>query len=101
VIASWVLSTNLRPVLTSLAWTVGYEFGPDDWTAISHGIEGTDDQAGLWYDYEFVGQHRAEFALARDAESDVVHLRVKVPASLEPHVETAVAIFSYFRASAP
>ena len=61
--------------------------------------EGTDDQTGRWYEYEFVGQHRAEFTLARDAESDVVHLRVTLPASLEPRVETAVAIFSHFRVS--
>jgi hypothetical protein len=100
-ITSWIWINNLRPFLSVLAWTVVYDFDPDDWVAISHGIVGTNDEEERWFGYEFSGQHRAEFMLAFDAESDLVHLRISLPESLVPRIETAISIFSHFHVADP
>ena len=99
-LANWVFAENLRPFLISLGWFVGYEFDPDDWTAIRYGIEATDQEADRWFEYEFAGLQRAVFRLACDPGTSVVHVRVEVPAALVPKVEAAIAIFQAFRIQA-
>ena len=98
--ADWVYDENLRPFLLSLGWFVGYDLDVDDWTAIRYGIEGTDQKADRWFDYEFAGQQRAVLWLARDPGSSVVHVRVEVPAEIVPKVESTIAIFQVFRIKA-
>ena len=36
-------------------WVVGYEFDSDDWEAIRFGLEGTDEEAERWFDYDLLG----------------------------------------------
>ncbi len=96
----WVFAENLRPFLQSIGWFVGYDLDPDDWTAICHGIESTDQEADRWFDYELAGQQRAALWLALDPGTSVVHVRVEVPAELGPKVAAAIAIFQVFRIKA-
>jgi hypothetical protein len=93
----WVLEDNLRPFLTVLGWLVGYTLDPDDWDAIASGVRKTDAEAGCWYDYEFMGKHRAALSLGIDPGTSVVHIRVGVPAELESQVQLAADIFARFR----
>jgi hypothetical protein len=96
-LVNWVFEENLRPFLLTLGWFVGHDLGEDDWTAIRHGIEATDQEADRWFDYEFAGHQGAALGLALDPGTSVVHVRVEVPASVVPKVETAIAIFQVFR----
>ena len=96
-LANWVFADNLRPFLLSLGWFVGYAFDEDDWSAIRRGIEGTDEEGDLWFDYEFAGELPARFRIAVDPGTSVVHVRVAVPAVAEPKVEAALSILQHFR----
>lgn len=99
-LTDWVFAENLRPFLLSLGGFVGYDLGADDWTAIRHGIEPTDEEAERWFEYEFAGKQQAALWLARDPGSSVVHVRVEVLEALVPKVEAAISIFQSFRMTA-
>src|SRR5262249_17910327 len=93
----WVFEDNLSPFLTSIGWIVGYTFDPDDWAAISTGLRDTHQEAGRWFDYEFLGRHRIGFSLARDPGSGVVFFRAGVLPELDPQINLATEIFGRFR----
>ncbi len=96
-LTNWVFDENLRPFLASLGWFVGYDFDPDDWTAVGVGIEATDQEKGSWFDYVFVGRHRACMKLARDPGTSVVHIQIDVADAVVPKVEASMAIFQTYR----
>ncbi len=96
-LADWVFADNLRAFLMALSWFLGHPFDDDNWTASHHGVEGTDEEAGRWFDYEFTGEHTARLRLAADRGTSVIHVRVEVPATAEPKVEAAISIFQHFR----
>jgi hypothetical protein len=95
-VADWIFDENLRPFLTALGWVVGYQFGTDDWEAISTGVRDSDGEADRWYEYEFPGQHPAKLLLACDPGTSVVQVRASVKDELEPQVRLAVSIFQRF-----
>ena len=81
------MDDNLEPFLTALGWIVGYAVDDSDLEAVSNGLRDTDSEEGRWYEYEFHGRHRADFALALDeAGSGVVRFRVELPEELAPQV---------------
>jgi hypothetical protein len=47
----WIWTDNLRPLLMELALLVGYQFDDSDWIAVEHGMQGTDSEAGPWFEY--------------------------------------------------
>lgn len=96
----WVYDDNLLPFLTTLGWIVSYAFDHDDWTAISSGIQETDQEADRWYRYEFAGSSRVEFSLARDPGSSVIFVRAVMPPDQEAQLELAIKIFARFRLKA-
>ena len=96
-LADWVFADNLRAFLTALGWFVGCSLDDEDWTAIHRRVEGTDEEAGPWFDYDFTGEHAASLRLAADPGASVIHVRIEVPAPAEPNVEAAISIFQHFR----
>jgi hypothetical protein len=47
----WIWTDNLRPLLVELAILADYHFDDSDWIAFEHGIQGTDTDAGPWFEY--------------------------------------------------
>ena len=78
-VTDWIFEDNLRAFIVAIAQFAGYRLDQDDWLAIRSGIEGTDEEAGNWFDYEFPGWHGLRFWLARDPGTAVVHARVAAP----------------------
>ncbi len=95
----WIFEDNLKPFLISIGWFIEYEFDEDDWIAIRYAIARTDQEKNHWFGYEFSGKFTAEFQLARDIGTSVVHVHVEVPPEIAPRVEAAIAIFQTFRLS--
>jgi hypothetical protein len=95
-IRNWIYEDNLHPFLTVLSWIVEYAFDPDEWMAIRFGIEETNDERNVWYDYEFSGKTSAQFRIAREPGGSVVHLQIKVPESLSSEVKLTMQMFSTF-----
>jgi len=46
---------NVRPLAETLSLWVGYDFDDSDGSAISHGLEGTDADAGRSFSYPIAG----------------------------------------------
>lgn len=70
----WIWTDNLRPLVAELAQLVGYRFDDGDWLAIEHGIQGTDGEAGRWFEYP-VGSMVVLLALEPGAD-EMVRVRV-------------------------
>jgi hypothetical protein len=99
-VTDWIFEDNLRAFVLAIAQFAGYPFDEDDWLAIRSGIEGTDEEAGHRFDYEFPGRHVLRFWLARDPGTAVVHARVEAPPGVVPKVEAALQIFQFFHMKA-
>jgi hypothetical protein len=95
-VTDWVFDSNLRPFLTVLGWVTGYAFDANDWEAVAHGVRESDAEADRCYEYEFAGRTPARLRLGQDPGTSVVHVRVQVPAEVEPQVRVAVSIFQHF-----
>jgi hypothetical protein len=98
-IHNWVCEDNLRPFLTVLAWIVEYDFDLDDWTAISHGVRGTNDKAHQWYEYEFAGTQSARCWLACADGATVMNVQIEVPEIFEAQIEVAFLVCQDFNIS--
>lgn len=73
----WVLTTNVRPLVESLAALIDYEPDDWDWDAIGAGLGGTDaDDPHGWYDYPLVGTTTLRLEMANDPGSIVTTVRV-------------------------
>jgi hypothetical protein len=75
----WIWTDNLRPLFTELALLENYQFSDSDWMAIEYGIQGTDSEAGEWFEYP-VGHLVVSLALEPGAEEMV---SVKVAGAAE------------------
>ncbi|HVS38898.1 MAG TPA: hypothetical protein VMS17_25295 [Gemmataceae bacterium] len=91
-IRDWIFEDNLLPFLTILAAVVRYDFIRDEWSAVRFGVVETDEENGRWYDYEFAGNQRAAFRLARSVGSSVIHLELESDSDTELRMEVAVQI---------
>lgn len=77
IVSDWIFEENLKPFVEMVAFTVGAEFDDNiDWVAISYGIPGTDDDAGQWFEYSFMGTTRLDLALARSPGATVISVRL-------------------------
>jgi hypothetical protein len=70
----WIWTDNLRALFAELALLAGYQFDDSDWIAVEYGIQGTDSEAGPWFDYP-VGQIVVTLALEPGAD-EVVSVKV-------------------------
>jgi hypothetical protein len=95
-IYNWLFEDNLLPFLTVLAWIVEYDFDLDDWTAISHGVRGTNDKADQWYEYEFSGAQSARIWFACADGSTVMNVQIEVPEILKAQIELAFMVCQDF-----
>jgi hypothetical protein len=66
----WIWTDNLRPLLVELGLLVGYRFDDSDWGAVDYGVQGTDSEAGPWFDYP-VGRLSVAMALEPGADEIV------------------------------
>ncbi|MFC0504324.1 hypothetical protein [Micromonospora costi] len=98
--ASWVLTTNIRPLVESLAALVEYEADYWDWDAIEAGLSVTDaeDRQG-WYDYPLTGTTTLRIALANNPGSIVTTVRVHHPPDqlMTARIETIMSMLSRYR----
>ena len=70
----WIWTDNLRPVLVELAILAGCHFDDSDWIAFEHGMQGTDTEAGPWFDYP-VG-HLSVTAAVETGADEMVSMKV-------------------------
>ncbi len=99
-VSGWIFEDNLQAFVLAIAQFAGYTFGDRDWQAVIYGIEGSDEEAGRWFDYDLPGLHCIRFWLASDPGTTVIHARVEAPAAVEPKVEAALLIFQCFHLKA-
>ena len=94
---SWILEHNLESFLILLARIAGYDFGRWDYDAVVAGLNGTSDENGVWFDYEFQGNNRSvAFSAAQDRGASVLHFRIMVAEDAVELVQLAFAAASEF-----
>lgn len=97
-----LLEDNLQPFLTAFGWLVDARLDPDDFEAITWGLRDTDREDGAWFQYEFGGETRTQFAVATDeAGGSVVWVRAEVPAEIVPRIELLAQFCWEFRWRCP
>ncbi len=98
-IANWIWLENLQPFVDVLARLAGYELSELDWDAIRLGVEESDGDATppRFYSYEFYGESTVCFQLGLDQGSDVVQVRLKVPATLAAEAGFAIKMMNEYR----
>lgn len=95
-IGNWIYEENLKPLLEVLSQLVSYNFDDSDWTAISTGLKGTDDEKNEWYSYSLIGRKTVEVEVAADNGSCVVHVRLHSELHVEEKAEVAISIFQNY-----
>jgi hypothetical protein len=93
----WIFEQNLKSVLELLAEHAGYDFDPDEWNAVRFGVAETDAERDRWYKYEFTGERRVAFSLARDSGSSIINLKVESDPDTESKIETVIWIAQHYR----
>ncbi|MEO3817177.1 hypothetical protein [Plantactinospora sp. B24E8] len=96
----WVLTTNVRALVESLADLVDYEADDWDWDAVESGLGATDvnDPQG-WYDYPLIGARTLRLELANDPGATITSVRIHHPAdeALTARVETVVSMLARYQ----
>ncbi|MDG4764336.1 hypothetical protein O7632_09495 [Solwaraspora sp. WMMD406] len=96
----WVLTTNVRALIESLAELVYYEADDWDWDAIAFGLDATDtDDPHRWYAYPLIGTSALRLELANDPGSTITSVRIHHPAgeALTARVETIVSMLARYQ----
>jgi hypothetical protein len=79
----WIWTGNLRPFLVELGRLTGCGFDDADWAAVEYGVQGTDSEAGPWFEYP-VGRFAVALALEPAADEMVtVKAHGAIPAEEE------------------
>lgn len=72
-----------------LASFSGYPFQEMDMDAIFVELQNTNDEENRWGNYFFQGpQYEMTIHYAKDAESDIIHLKIKAPRELTVQIQT-------------
>ncbi|MFY1698353.1 MULTISPECIES: hypothetical protein [unclassified Solwaraspora] len=96
----WVLTTNVRALIESLAELVHYEADDWDWDAIASGLDATDaDDPHRWYDYPLIGTSALRLELANDLGSTITSARIRHPSgeALTARIETIVSMLARYQ----
>ncbi|WFE30134.1 hypothetical protein O7623_13505 [Solwaraspora sp. WMMD791] len=96
----WVLTTNVRALIESLAGLVRYEADDWDWDAIASGLDATDtDDPHGWYDYPLIGTSALRLELANDPGSTITSVRIRHPAgeALTARIDTILSMLARYR----
>jgi hypothetical protein len=89
----WIWADNLCPLFVELAVLAAYGFDDSDWTAVEHGVRGTDSDAGRWFEY-LVGHLSVTVAFEPGADEMV---SVKLDGASESEQEKARWLTSLMR----
>lgn len=71
----WIWTVNLRPFMELVSSDLAYAFGDADWTAIEHGLVGTDSEQSPWFDYPVGGAATVSVAFEPGAD-EMVSIRL-------------------------
>lgn len=95
-VGGWVWEQNVERLLRHLAQYAGYGFDDSDWSAVETGLQPTDEEQGLWFDYPLVGERHLAVHLARNTGAVPVSVRVTgdLDEVLTARVETLLAVLS-------
>jgi hypothetical protein len=99
VIAGWILEENLRPFLECLGTQCGYDFDPDDWTAVDHGLLRADPEPGapeVVYTYALIGKRTIELDLAFEPGAGVVSYQLRADTELEVRADAIASVAACF-----
>jgi hypothetical protein len=102
---TWVWPDNVEVVLETLSRWIGYAFDDADWTAVEHGLLGSDADADRWCEYPLSGEVRLDVRLARNVGADPVSIQVSstdaIGDDLRVRIETALELGNCYRLAAP
>ena len=92
---TWIRRLSFEALLELLASSVA-EGGldADDMLAVQHGLVGTNDELGPWFEYSWTGASgslSASLALD-DADSDIIHVRVQCADNIRHRVEVILEV---------
>jgi hypothetical protein len=73
-----------------------YRFDEWDSSAVANGINGTDNEKGLRFEYPLEGTDLIRLSIARETGTATVHVQVTFPDHLIGRVETALDIASEY-----
>jgi hypothetical protein len=91
---------NLRPFVAYLADCVGYDFLPDEMTAIEYGVKCSNCDADQWYDCTFAGSEILRLRLARDGS--VLQFCVECSPAAGAHIYTVAGLMrEYYLSESP
>ncbi len=72
----WILGRNLAPFLSVLGSVSECRVDEDDMLAFEVGVKGTDDERGIWFDYELAGERPVKVSVARCVGGDELMVRI-------------------------
>lgn len=93
---SYIPENNLLPLCQILANVAQYRFDDWDYSAVANGINGTNSENGLRFDYPLEGTDLIRLSIAKETCTAMVYVQVTFPGHLVGHVETALDIATEF-----
>jgi hypothetical protein len=99
VLENWIYESNLRPFLSIVFDFVEYEFDESDLQAVEHGLQGTDVEQNIWFDYDLNTKKGLLIALAHDDNSSVIFVKTKSTSEIEAKIAVVLDIMGNYHLS--
>lgn len=95
-VVKWIIDKNLKPCCEILAAYVSYDFDDGDWQAILIGVEKTNIEQNVWFDYPLIGNETVRFRIANDVGTTVVFVDIQTSEKLESQMNVAIDIMQTY-----
>ncbi|WP_448266650.1 hypothetical protein [Nostoc sp. DSM 114159] len=92
---NWIFDKNLKPLIEILAMFCDCKIDQDDLDTIYSGVQKTDYEKDVWFEYEYTGS--LKFKVAQDVGSCVIFVDVLADEGLEAKVAVAIEILQIYR----
>lgn len=92
----WIFERKLLGVLVLLTTEANVLFDSDDYKAILYGLTTSDSENGNYFEYTFLSENDFTIFLAKEIETDIIQLRIKV---LNSQFKNSIEYIDRFQAS--